>query len=1113
MFSNSPRRQQQQQQQHASRGGKRGNGMDDSTGTSPTPSGIAGGDGSGSSSSGGGGGGGGASTAQGGTKSSVTAGLYPSSEFPYSSVALSPSRRYAILAGKDVLQIVRLVDVAAGSQNDLATSATKHHNRDITTGIGGAATATTTTTTTKRKDGSSTLEERKQDKKEHAKNQSDADRSRSLDLVRSLKVTQYLVSPASGTGRGDATAGGGVSSSGAVGGTSGGGSRRYGDVRDAFNLMAAVGGGGGIGGDVKNTSAAVAAAAAAGGGSSVGAGAIKVSRVAWSNHFKPISSQEASSSLHNQVAATEEVGGFHMEDTAVDHETTPRNSRHGRNIDTLDPHNAATIDETMDEQSFIAAAGSNGVVAIWDAQSLLFSSAPSASSSSRNVGRRHESSTSGTTPTSGSMMTQPPEGILSQHTRAVNALAWHPRRLGLLLTGSQDSTIKLWERRTAASSTTPQQTTMQESTDDDNESSRRLPWFMKGGRGSSTAPSKADNLQNNNQPKYSEWWCRATFEPKSDAILDVQWSKYQDDTFGVVTGSGNLIVYSMFLTAKALVKIAAHTKEVTTLDWHPINPFLVATGGQDRCVKVWDLESFLNMDKQQGDHTSITINSNTWGTTQSANSTNSSETEKSPPLSGAQQAAAYASGRNTSSGLSGGGGGRAKSSRISKHVLSISASVTQVRWRPASNALLSVVDEMDDDEELLDRHEYHLAVATKESSSAGGSGVISLWSIGRPFMALSVMEGHREGAVSDFVWLQSPILIPEMKSTVSSNSLTACDASYMRSYAMGNISDGLPQQDTILSGSYVWQHCLSVGGDGKCLIQSFVRGERPIRRVPSSCFALTNLSPFQQGFGSLQCFSVYQNVPNQEKDDFSLTALRQDEYTAQATGAFYEPDTTVKIVSREKDGCSGRRVPLNPPKMIFSVVDQGDLDQNGLPALRDQDESLCVAPEVVHVSRFTRLYKMYPDESCPTPIEICSHNGRAAAELDQIALSFMWKTMENLLRGCGLVSGGLPSAQHVHSLPANAMQCAIFPTVKAVLYERADAGDVQTCVVLCEVLEVIEDGGKATKLPGLSIGIVREWYMSYIDILHQMCLFTAATFLIKNCSDPLIGALNQQSTT
>ena len=1094
MFSNSPRRQQQQ----SSRNG-RGNVGADSTGTSPNPSRIPSGDGGGSA-----GVGGVTSTGEGGTKSPVTAALYPSSEFPYSSVALSPSRRYAILAGKDLLQIVRLMDVA-GNQNGLAAPAGYNRNEDIVGGSGGAA-------QTKR-EGGITPEGKQRDMKEHSNNQNNGDRGdRSLDLVRSLKITQYLVPPTSGTAPGDA-AGGGVSG-GNVGGTPGGGSRRYGDVRDAFNLMATVGGGG-IGGDVKNTGAAVAAAAAAaaGGGSSVGAGAVKVSRVAWSNNFKPISSQAAGSAIHNPLPATEEVGAFHMEDSSVDHETTPRNSRHGRTIDTLDPRAAATDDETVDNQSFIAAAASNGVVAIWDAQSLLFSSVPSASSSTRSDGRRHESSTGVTTPTAGSMMTPPPEGILSQHTRAVNALAWHPRRAGLLLTGSQDSTIKLWERRTASVSTTSQET-MKASTDDDNEPSRRLPWFMKGGRSNSTAPSKADSLQNN-QPKYSEWWCRATFEPNSDAILDVQWSRYQDDTFGVVTGSGNLIVYSMFLSAKALVKIAAHTKDATTLDWHPINPFLVATGGgQDRCVKVWDLESFLNMDKHQGDHTSITINSNTWGTTQSTNSTNSSETEKSPPLSGPQQAAAYASSRNTSSGLSGGGGGggKARSSRISKHVLSISASVTQVRWRPVANALLSVVDEMEEDEELVDRHEYHLAVATKQSSSAGGSGVISLWSISRPFMALSVMEGHREGAVSDFVWLQSPILIPEMKSMISSNSLTAYDSSYMRSYAMGNIRDGVSNQDTVLSGSYVWQHCLSVGGDGKCLIQSFARGDRPIRRVPSSCFAMTNLSPFQQGFGSLQCFSVYQSVPNQKKDDFLLTALRQDEYTAQSTGAFHESATTIKIESPDK-GCMGRRVPLEPPKMIFSVVDQGDLDQNGLPAQQDHSETLCVAPEVIHVSRFTRLYKMYPDENCPTSIELCAHNGRAAAELDQIPLSFMWKTVENLLRGCGLASDGLPSAQHVHSLPANAMQCAIFPTVKALLYERADAGDVQTCVVLCEVLHVIEDGGKATKLPGLSIDIVREWYMSYIDILHQMCLFTAATFLIKNCSDPLIGALNQQSTT
>ena len=65
-------------------------------------------------------------------------------------------------------------------------------------------------------------------------------------------------------------------------------------------------------------------------------------------------------------------------------------------------------------------------------------------------------------------------------------------------------------------------------------------------------------------------------------------------------------------------------------------------------------------------------------------------------------------------------------------------------------------------------------------------------------------------------------------------------------------------------------------------------GDRPISRVPSSCFAMANLSPFQQGYGSLQLFSVYQQVPKGPKSDFFLTGLRQDECTAEAPGVFRE---------------------------------------------------------------------------------------------------------------------------------------------------------------------------------------------------------------------------------
>ena len=88
------------------------------------------------------------------------------------------------------------------------------------------------------------------------------------------------------------------------------------------------------------------------------------------------------------------------------------------------------------------------------------------------------------------------------------------------------------------------------------------------------------------------------------------------------------------------------------------------------------------------------------------------------------------------------------------HVLSVSASVTRVRWRPPANdSILSSGNDPDDIYEM-DRHDSMLAVATApvKGAVAGGSGVLALWSYNRPFMPLSVVEGHEEGAVTDFCW-------------------------------------------------------------------------------------------------------------------------------------------------------------------------------------------------------------------------------------------------------------------------------------------------------------------------------------------------------------------------
>jgi hypothetical protein len=161
------------------------------------------------------------------------------------------------------------------------------------------------------------------------------------------------------------------------------------------------------------------------------------------------------------------------------------------------------------------------------------------------------------------------------------------------------------------------------------------------------------------------------------------------------------------------------------------------------------------------------------------------------------------------------------------HVLSISASVTRIRWRPVSNDKCLAKDGED-------RHDAMIAVATSQikGASAGGSGLLSLWSYHRPYMPLSVVEGHKEGAVVDFDWLDTP---------QNDKSLGAVNVS---SHEVDSILyDGNGQTDEIEGSFRIWQHVISVGRDGCCLVQSLVRGKRHF----SSQFPLIS-TPFTDNF-------------------------------------------------------------------------------------------------------------------------------------------------------------------------------------------------------------------------------------------------------------------------
>lgn len=274
---------------------------------------------------------------------------------------------------------------------------------------------------------------------------------------------------------------------------------------------------------------------------------------------------------------------------------------------------------------------------------------------------------------------------------------------------------------------------------------------------------------------------------------------------------------------------------------------------------------------------------------------------------------------------------------------------------------------------------------------------------------------------------------------------------------------------------------------------------------------MANLSPFQAGYGSLQIFSLCQNIPSGPRNQFYLTGLRRDIVTASAPGIFREeplPDEESESVDDffPDTALFNRQLPAKVPELHFNVIDQGDLTEDMSPIITD-GSAITVAPEVVHMSRFAERYEMYLNEQYKSRVELCMHNSYVAHSLKCEQLREMWKMIAIMLDSS--VTNTL-SENAVES--GNVMQFILLPTIRSILEERADAGDVQTCVTLCEVLQVVTPK-ETVKIPGLDIEIVREWYLSYIDLLQGMCLFSHAAFLIRNTSDPYIAALNKQSTT
>lgn len=134
-----------------------------------------------------------------------------------------------------------------------------------------------------------------------------------------------------------------------------------------------------------------------------------------------------------------------------------------------------------------------------------------------------------------------PAAQLHEHFRQVHKVTFNPHRGSLLLSGSQDGTVRLWDIRTVR--------------------------------------EQAGALQS--KRKYSG---------QSDGVRDVKWSPTEGVDFAFGTDSGWIQCWDIRNLKSAKTRIPAHVLACNVVDWHPDGKH-IASAGSDKAVRVWDLSA------------------------------------------------------------------------------------------------------------------------------------------------------------------------------------------------------------------------------------------------------------------------------------------------------------------------------------------------------------------------------------------------------------------------------------------------------------------------------------------------------------------------------------------
>ncbi|XP_035919644.1 GATOR complex protein WDR24 [Anopheles stephensi] len=153
--------------------------------------------------------------------------------------------------------------------------------------------------------------------------------------------------------------------------------------------------------------------------------------------------------------------------------------------------------------------------------------------------------------------------VYNEHERTAHSVAFHGTEANLLISGSQDGTIKCFDLRTDKSAIN-------------------------------------------------------TYFSNSESVRDVKFSPHAPNTFAAVSENGTVQLWDIRRNDRCTAQFTAHSGPIYTCDWHPNQPWL-ATGSRDKQIKVWNtnpkntsLETAKNVSLEYTIHTIAVVGRIRW---------------------------------------------------------------------------------------------------------------------------------------------------------------------------------------------------------------------------------------------------------------------------------------------------------------------------------------------------------------------------------------------------------------------------------------------------------------------------------------------------------------------